>query len=47
MATIPGATQSTYQLTSSDRSRDITVKVAAKRTGHTNGTAISKAAHVS
>ena len=40
---ISSATKSTYKLTSSDRTRDITVKVTAKRTGCT---ATSKAVRI-
>ncbi|WP_406840766.1 hypothetical protein ACICHK_39495 [Streptomyces sp. AHU1] len=44
---ITGAIKSTYKLTTADRGRDITVKVTAKKTGCTSGTATSKAVRVS
>ncbi|XHM91954.1 hypothetical protein AB0761_16665 [Peterkaempfera sp. SMS 1(5)a] len=40
---IKGASRSTLVLTSGQRGKKITVKVTARRTGHTSGTAFSKA----
>ncbi|MEU5398290.1 cell surface protein [Streptomyces sp. NPDC005963] len=39
---ISGATRSTLDLTSAQAGKKITVKVTARRTGHTDGTAVSK-----
>ncbi|WP_392972609.1 glycoside hydrolase Chb [Streptomyces sp. LN245] len=36
---VTGATRSTYKLTTSDRGRDITVKVTTKKIGCASGTA--------
>ncbi|MFJ4845268.1 MULTISPECIES: Ig-like domain-containing protein [unclassified Streptomyces] len=43
---IKGATHSTYVLTKSDRKHLVTVVVTARRTGYTNGTAVSKSVRV-
>ncbi|MFD5521129.1 glycoside hydrolase Chb [Streptomyces sp. NPDC127066] len=44
---ITGATKATYTLTASDKDKKTTVKVTAKKTGCTSGTATSKAVRVS
>ncbi|MFF3558879.1 Ig-like domain-containing protein [Streptomyces sp. NPDC002574] len=44
--TIKGATHSTYVLTKSDRKHLVSVVVTARRSGYTNGTAVSKAVRV-
>ena len=44
---ITGATKTTYTATASDKGRKLTAKVTAELTGHTNGTATSKAAAIS
>ncbi|MFE0625841.1 Ig-like domain-containing protein [Streptomyces sp. NPDC058864] len=43
---IRGATHSTYTLTKSDRGHRVTLKITAKRSGYTNGSAVSKSVRV-
>jgi parallel beta-helix repeat protein len=44
---IKGATKSTHTATATDKGKKLTVRVTAELAGHTNGTAISKAAAIS